>query len=210
MLDICSLLVLVVLIDFHRETQNSVNFEEVIETQRLRLFRVVTGLIVLLGVLSLSPISRCFSVSVCQFTASILSRAEAAARYLVIAQARAMLAPSGARVTQSQLSACLDRVFVADENNVSLANSQRRLRVLRAILRNLPRAACRLLHQTAKHLRRTGRERATLPFPEASLRAALRDWQFTSLIERPPDRAKAQAYCGEAESKAALSIFCAA
>jgi len=165
-----------------------VNFEQAIEIQRLRLLRVVAGLIVLLGVLSLGPISQCFSVSVCRFTASILSRAEAAARYLVIAQARAMLSQSGNSVTESQLLACLDRVFAANENEISLADGLKRLRVLRAVLKNLPRAASRLLHQIAKRARSTGRAQVLLPFPE--LREGLRDWELTSArVERPPDKA---------------------
>jgi len=166
-----------------------VDFEQTIETQRLRLLRVVAGLALLLGVLSLGPISRCFSISVCQFAAAILSRSEAAARYLVIAQARAMLGQSGIRVTQNQLFACHERVFVADENDVSLADGQRRLRVLRAVLKDLSRAAYRLLHQIAKQAKRTG-TRAALLFPIIRLDAALCDWQLIrTRVERPPDKA---------------------
>jgi len=119
---------------------------------------------------------------------SILSRAEAAARYLVIAQARMMLEQSGVSVTQNQLTACLDRVFVTDENDVSLADGQRRLRVLRTLLKDLSSAAYRLLRRIEKHAKRTG-IRAALPFPLSRLQAALRDWQLTSArIERPPDK----------------------
>jgi len=69
-----------------------VDIERALETQRLRLLRMVAGLVVLVGFLSAHPVSRGFSIWTCRFVGSILSRAEAAARYLVIAQARMLKA----------------------------------------------------------------------------------------------------------------------
>ena len=163
------------------------DFEQAIETQRLRLLRLVAGLIVLLGFLSVGPVARGFSVSVCRFVGSVLSRAEAAARYLVMAQAHSMVAQSGFHVRQSQLSACFERVFAADESDLSVAECQRRMRVLRAVLKDLPRSARSLLRQIAKHARRTGRVLPVSPRPEARLPAPLCAWRLAQArIERPP------------------------
>jgi len=158
-----------------------VDFEQAIETQRLRLLRILTGLVVLVGVLSAYPVSRCFSVSVCQFVGSILLRAETAARYLVIAQARMMGARRGIDVGFSESLA-----FIADDADVSVSECQRRLRALRAVLMDLPRCVLRLLRRIKKQ------SRVRVPRPslcsDARISRFLRGWRLAGTrVERPPD-----------------------
>ena len=163
------------------------DFQQALEIQRFRLLRLVAGLAVLLGVLSVGPVSRCFSVSICRFVGSVLSRAETAARYLVIAQARSMVARSGIEVDQREIFACLDRVLIQDDDDVSLSDCQRRLNGLRAVLRDLRRSALRLLRWIEKQNRRTLQTRQPSPCT-AHLSASLRDWKLATVrIERPPD-----------------------
>ena len=163
------------------------DFERTLETQRLRLLRIVAGLLFAVGVLLVGPVSRGFSVWVCRSVASVLSRAELAARYLVIAQARMMAVQRGfdwdvRLFADSQASAA-----ASSSAPPSVAACRARLWALRAVLMNLPRYAERLLRRIQAHLR--GRN----PVPSlrfapilstalcASRRAALR-------IERPPDK----------------------
>lgn len=163
-------------------------FERALDIQRLRLLRIIAGLVLLLGFLSVGPVSRGFSVWACGFVGSVLARAEAAARYLVIAHAYRLAARGGFDVDRKQLAACAARVSIADAD-VSLADCQRRLRVLRMVLKDLPRAALRLLRQIVKQARRTGAERAFLPAPEVRLLGSPCDWRLArTRIDRPPDR----------------------
>ena len=165
------------------------DFERTIETQRLRLLRLVAGLVVLVGFLSVGPVSRRFSIWTCRYVGSVLSRAETAARYLVIAQAHRMVADSGFDVDRRQISDCLTHAFVADEASVSVSACKRRLKVLRAVLTNVPHHALRLLRRIEKWSRRAmGVERAS-PCPDARLSASLCERRLAGIrIERPPDR----------------------
>ena len=129
------------------------DLERGIETQRLRLLRILAGLVVLLGFLSVGPVSRGFSGAVCGFVGSVLSRAEAAARYLVIAQARLIVARRGMDWDRSRFSDARARIFVADETDVSLAECRARLSALRAILTNLSRHALRVIRRIEKRMR---------------------------------------------------------
>jgi len=165
-----------------------VDFEQAIETQRLRLLRIVAGLIILLGVLSLGPVSRGFSVWTCRFVESILSRAEAAARYLIIAHAYQMIARSGMDLNRKQISESLAREFATDGADVSLSECQRRLKVLRAVLKDLPRAALRLLRLIEKQSRRAMSTDQPSRFPHSRLSTSLHDWRLAGMrIERLPD-----------------------
>ena len=165
------------------------DLERGIETQRLKLLRLVAGLVVLLGLLSVGPVSRVFSVSVCAFVGSILSRAEAAAKYLVIAQARLIVARRGMNWDRSRFSDPRARIFVADQIDVSLADCRARLKALRAVLMNLPRHALRLVRRIEQQIR--GAAAPNWPLRSAVRRrsVSLCDWRLaTRRIERPPDK----------------------
>ena len=56
MLDICLLFVLFISIDSNGD-ENSVDFEQALETQRHRLLRIIAGLVVLVGCLAVGPVS---------------------------------------------------------------------------------------------------------------------------------------------------------
>ena len=164
------------------------DFETALETQRLRLLRVIAGLVVLLGFLSVGPVSRGFSVWVCGFVASVLSRAETAARYLVIAHAYRIVAHSGFDVERSQISESFAPVFVAEDAEDSPAECQQRLKVLRAVLMDLPRHALRLLRRIEKQSRRAMGAGQPLPRFDVHLSALLCAWRLAGTrIERPPD-----------------------
>ncbi len=164
------------------------DFERALETQRLRLLRLVAGLVVLVGVLSLGPVSKGFSGWTCRFVGSILSRAETAARYLAIAQVRMMLARSGMELNQRQISDSLARAYAPDDVDLSLLECRRRLRGLCAVLEDLPRFALRLLRWIEKQTRRASGTLRVSPFPDGRLVPSLSDWQLAGArIERPPD-----------------------
>ncbi len=165
------------------------DFERAIETQRLKLLRLVAGLVVLVGVLSLGPISRGFSISVCGFLGAMLSRAETAAQYLVIAQARLMDSRSGPAIGQSRLSESLAHAFPAEEKDVSLSDCRERLKALLAVLTHLPRHAARLIRRIEKQMRGIIPPRRLSPRLEKHPSPALRDRQLSGpRIERPPDK----------------------
>ena len=165
------------------------DFERTLEAQRLKLLRIVAGLFVVVGVLSVGPVSRGFSIWVCGFVGSILSRAEAAARCLVFAQVGSLIARSGMDLDRSRFSECLARVFIADDADVSLPDYRGRLKVLRTVLTDLPSHAARLIRRIQKHMRRMNRACRPLPRPDRNDLASLRVWTLTKVrIERPPDK----------------------
>jgi len=164
-----------------------VDFERTMETQRLRLLRLVAGLIVWLGFLSVGPVSRGFSEWACGFVGSVLSRAETAARYLVIAQAHQMAARIGFDGDRRQISESFAGAFVTDDPDVSLLECQRRLKALRAVLMDLPLHALRLLRRIEKQRRRAMRADQASPDMDADISESLCQWRLAgNRIERPP------------------------
>ncbi len=165
------------------------DFERALETQRLKLLRLVAGLVVLVGVLSLGPISRGFSITVCRFVGAMLSRAETAAQYLVIAQARLMDSRSGMAIGQSQFSESLARAFPAEEKDVSLSDCRERLKALLAVLTHLPRHAARLIRRIEKQMRDSARTYPLSPHSDECLSGVLDGLRLVGpRIERPPDK----------------------
>ena len=159
------------------------DFEQAIETQRLRLLRFLAGLAVAVGFLSVGPVSRGFSVWACDYISSILSRAELAARCLVIAQAR-MIAKSNDACDFTRFSDAFD----APEAGQSPSDCRARFKVLRAVLMDLPRHARGLLRRIEKQSRRALCMDRTTPCPEMRRSASLRTWRLAGpRIERPPD-----------------------
>ena len=165
------------------------DFEQAINTQRLRLLRMVAGLLALVGFVSVAPFSRGFTGSICQFVASILSRAEAAAQLLVIAQARRMGAGAGIDTDRRLISERLARAHAAEDADISLAMCRRRLKALRSVLMDLPRCSLRLLRRIEKRARRALCADRPLHGFQARLADTLCAWRLApSRIERPPDK----------------------
>ena len=163
------------------------DLEQALETQRHRLLRIIAGLVVLVGFLAVGPVSRGFSAWTLGFVGSILSRAEAAARYLLITQACLMLDRSGLRVERCRIAASIDPVWITDEADISLTSCQKRVKALRTLLSDLPRHALRLLRRIAKGKRRSANPRSASFILCAS--APLSDGQrAVARIERPPDK----------------------
>jgi len=165
-----------------------------IETQRLRLLRLVAGLAVALGFLSIAPISAGFSVWVCGFVVSTLSRAEVAARYLVVAKARRMMAQRGIALDVNRLLNGLPVAFDASNIEPSVGDCRARLRALQAVLTDLPRHAVRLLRRIEKQHRDACAIR-NIPHPDAPVSVSLPTWRLAGeRIERPPDFARRAAH----------------
>ncbi len=165
------------------------DFDRTLETQRLKLLRIVAGLVVVVGFLSVGPVSRGFSIWVRELVGAILTRAEAAARCLVIAQAGSMLARSGTDMDRNVFSENLARVFTVDETEVSLTDCGQRLKALRAVLMELPRHAARLIRRIQKHMRRATRAVRVSIDRKLCVCAALDGWlKPDTRIERPPDK----------------------
>jgi len=166
-----------------------VNFERSLETQRLKLLRIVAGLLFAIGFLSVGPVSRGFSVWVCGCVESVLSRAELAARYLVIAQARLIAAQHGLDFDVHRFSETLAPVDAPLGTEPSVAECRARLWALRAVLMNVRRHALRVLRRIEKQVSDSNRVSPPRfdPCRSSTLcarrRAAVR-------IERPPDKGR--------------------
>jgi len=147
------------------------------------------GLIFLVGVLAIGPVSRRFVEWNLGFVGSLLSRIEAAAKYLVIAQARLMVFRHALDIDHSRFSDALARVVVVDEPNVSLAESRARLMRVRAMLLDLPRHAARLIRWVQKQIRCTGDMNRVLLCGDQGTSAPCQRWRLAApRIERPPDQ----------------------
>jgi len=146
----------------------------------------VAGLLVAVGFLSVGPVSRSFSVWACGFFGPILSRAEAAAGYLVIAKARRVVAAHGFDVDRNPLSVSFTPEFTACDTELSLSDLRRRLEVLQAMLMDLPRHALRLLRRID---RRSPSAPRRSPRPDACRSISLHEWRkVENRVERPPDK----------------------
>jgi len=166
-----------------------VDKEQAIETQRLRLLRLVVGLVFAVGFLSVGPVSRGFSVWACGFVGSVLSRAELATRYLLVAHAQIIMARRGFGWDGNRFSVPLPCEFEVPAAEMSVADCLARLRALRAVLKDLPRHALRLIRRIEKQLRRVRADRPK-PHPDARFSAPLHALRLPeSRIERPPDKA---------------------
>jgi len=167
------------------------------ETQRHRLLRIVAGLVVLVGFLAVGPVSRRFSDWTLGFVGSVLSRAEAAARYLLITEACLIISRNGLDLDRRRIPEFLAPVVIVDDDgmDISLTNCQGRLRALRAVLMDLPRYAGRLLRRMEKQVRRTTSGDQASPRPEQNQSALLGRWRLAAKrVERPPDKVR----CGSA------------
>ncbi len=161
------------------------SIEQAIETQRLRLLRLVAGLLAAVVFLSVGPLPRLFSSTV----SYILIRAEAAAQYLLIAYAGLIVDKKQSAINRAQLLEYAPAISL-EEKAFSPVCLRRRLIALRKVLEDLPRYALRLLHRIEKHIRRAqpiSRTKAT-PFPADTLKVFCVKRLTGNRIERPPDK----------------------
>lgn len=168
------------------------DIERALETQRQRLLRIIATLVGVVGVLTLGPVSCRFSDWTLSFVHSILRRAEAATKNLVITQAYLIGGRSGLRMDARQIAGCLAPILPTSETEISLPDCQKRLKALRLILSDLPRHAARLVRRIDKEARRAVRTIRVPHHGEGSSFALLSESQLiTNRIERPPDKIRA-------------------
>ena len=159
--------------------------EHGIATQRLRLLRLLAGLLVAVAFLSAAPFSTAYRQWLRGFVFSVLTRAEAAAQCLVIAQARILAYQRGVNFEPAQ---CLHAVGPAsDEKMPTLAALRRRISALRAVLNNLPRHGMRLLRRMRGIcVEGSGKTRLGFIWDVCD---GLGAWRMgADPIERPPDK----------------------
>lgn len=177
---------------FEEREKPDLEIEQGLETQRLRLLRLLAGLLAMLVLVSLGPVSQGFTERVRRFALSVLSRAEAAAQCLVMVQARLLAAERGMTVDGAQLLLASgadepwDAMGVSASDAVpTLAMLRHRIDALRNLLRALPRRGLRLLRRTERPRSRSGSGWRVIPSPARSRDDA---WIAAERIERPPDK----------------------
>lgn len=164
-------------------------FETALETQRLKLLRLLAGWLAAVAFLAALPFSPALSRWVGGVVLSVLARAEAAAQYLVIAQARLIAAQTGRAVDSERFSDFRIPSGADRASAGSLTDLRLRLEALRVLLEDLPRFALRLLRRAEKRAGRLGGTRLTAPRPVTGDPEALCPWRLARLrIERPPDK----------------------
>ena len=167
------------------------DIERTLETQRFKLLRIIAGLAVVLEVLALAPVSRWFSEWTLGIVGSFLSRAEAAARCLLLTRVYLIARQNDLEIDREQIADALDAALIVDGPDISLAECRHRLKRLRAVLMDLPRHALRLLHRIAKRCRRNTRSDRTFSRPDLRPSTPLRAWRQAALrVERPPDKGR--------------------
>ena len=162
------------------------DLKRALETQRVKLLRLLTGWIFLLGVLSVGPLALPVPRSVRTYFETWLIRAECAAQYIFQASAL-MQGVGGVASTKRPML----RSNHEEEGDVPSARALiRRMNALRDLLENLPRYPRRLLTvQTDAG--------EAFDWSTSSLSAETRDRMTTTgsvdwalaRIERPPDKA---------------------
>jgi len=120
-----------------------VDISAALETQRLRLLRLLAGLVCIVQFVSLAPLVSMLPVKIRAYVSAVLDRAEAAVNCLVIATASIRY---GYRVPAptNDIPSPMD-VAKLSECHTTTENLLHRIRVLRTVLENLPRYAKRLM-----------------------------------------------------------------
>lgn len=162
--------------------------ERAIETQRLKLLRLLAGLFTAVALLSVGPIAPAWSRWVRSFVFSVLERAEAAAQSLVLAQACLIARSNGCDVDRARLAQRHIRAMtVSDADDVpSLADLRRRIVALRALLKDLPRRSRRLLRRVIAWAGGLCSDFTARLFYADCLGMPQRERMIVSRIERPP------------------------
>jgi len=169
---------------------DGLTIEQGIKTQRLKLLRMIAGLLSVVVFVSLVPFSCECRRWVRGMVFSVLSRAECAAQNLVIAQAAVIARQCGLRVDFERVlrgaTSQSPEGLVSEMDVPSLRALRLRLVALRAVLLNLPRCAKRLLRRAMRG--RSGK--TSTPPPPAIDALMLCDWCLEGgRIDRPPDKA---------------------
>jgi len=129
-----------------------VDTKRALETQRLRLLRLLAGLLIAVAFASVAPIAPAWSRRVRAFVVSVLQRAELAAQNLVFVQACVMAAERGVGYSPS----CVGSQFVVrpfdDDALPTLNELRQRLNALSRLLDVLPRHAERMLRRMKRSL----------------------------------------------------------
>ena len=184
MLDSISISNLNVHLLFSLRLSNDLDIEAAYETQRLKLLRLLAGLLYIVAFVSVLPVASVMPVRVRAYVASVLDRAEAAADCLVIVAASLLFGyrmPPENDLPMPLNAECLD------ERDVSAEHLLQRIAALRAVLKNLPRYAKRLVQRCAE----LWEERACefVAVIQCGLEDTLRAGQFLlPRVERPPDK----------------------
>ena len=159
--------------------------ERALETRRLRLLRLLAGLLLVVGFVSSAPSSEFRRWIACAVT-SALFRAELAVQYLVIVQARLIARRIGSDVDRKWLFDCAGLRRAEDESAVSFAVLRQRILALRAVLSDISRQGRRLLRRAQKAMRHAARSAfcAKRRVPNQLAR-----WRLCAAHpERPPDK----------------------
>ena len=165
------------------------DLERAIDAQRLKLLRLIAGWLAVVAFVSGAPFSPEFPRWVRAYVSSVLSRAECAAQYLVIAQARLIAGRTGCDFDQALFFDCAALNSAGQARGESLAALRGRLKTLRVVLENLPRYGLRLLHRVEKRARRLVHERIAVPCSDMQDAKTLCAWRLIGVrIERPPDK----------------------
>ncbi len=162
--------------------------ERALEVQRHKLLRVLAGLVLAVGFLSAGPVSHAFSRWAREGLSSVLSRAELAAQYLVVVQARLIAERSGESLDLQKM------IDIAHSNSArvgsedSVCGLRRRLRAMQTLLNDLPRRGQRLLRRIEGVIRQVVSDALSLLClePQQSFDNA---WRIApTRVERPPDK----------------------
>jgi len=163
------------------------SLERALETQRLRLLRLVTGWLAVVTLMSVGPVAVPLPRCVRSFLSDLLARAECAVQNLIFVSARVQAGENW--FVANDVRGCpvpLRDGSVADDVP-SVAVLIRRMKAVRRMLLALPRYGRRLLRRL-----RPARSVSPPAFEAGSsrdvLRSAFSQWIVPG-VERPPDTA---------------------
>lgn len=164
--------------------------ERKLESLRLRLLRLVAGLLVAVMFASGRPISSALSRWITRAILPLVPCAEAAARHLAIAQARIIADRRGSAVDLAGMPDADHSGQALWRSGETLGDLRKRLFALLAMLEDLPRHGACLLRRAEKRLARHSSTRSRRRTgPAVRGRSALRPRRRTARrIERPPDK----------------------
>ena len=159
--------------------------ERALETQRLALLRLLTGLAVALSLVAFAPAVSMLPRSVRSYVASLLERVEAAVHSLVIVAACGLLRRS-ALVSSGGLSFPPLARAVSTDGRLSSAALLRRIVRLRAVLEDLPCHAKRMIVRMMKP--KTEPRESLVCWDRRAEALVVAEAPLAARIERPPDK----------------------
>lgn len=152
--------------------------ERALETQRAALLRILSGLVFALAFVSHLPAVSMVPRWVHSYVASVLIRAESAAASLVFVSACVLFGPAAGSSMDRP-----SRLFAdGHDDGACIENLLRRIAALRAVLKDLPRYAKRLVQRRATKTEMPSRDR-----PVISAESVLSEREpCRARLERPP------------------------